>query len=301
MKSTGKHRAASAAPRTGAAALMIGGLVAGTVATAGAAALTQETSTESATAADTTSTASSTADSPLASQAKALASLRSASLGELRDQSAADRSEARSAPADAASVATVLSGSTFTGETVVVEEEVVEEAAAESTEQAATATATEQAATQTQQQAAPARQQQAAPATQTQAPATTTSSAPAQSAPAQSAPAPIAGGVVGIAQQYVGYGYTLPGNPPSTFDCSSFTWWVYKQAGINIPMTVAGQKAAVTPVSNPQPGDLVFTNQFYHVGIYAGNGMVIEALNASSGVTYGAPVYGGVWYGRITG
>ncbi|WP_161965223.1 C40 family peptidase [Ornithinimicrobium cerasi] len=142
-----------------------------------------------------------------------------------------------------------------------------------------------------------------APPVQTAAPAPQPAPAP-QTAPAPAAaplqqPAPVSGGVVDIARQYVGYPYVLGGTPPATFDCSSFTWWVYQQAGIDIPRTVAGQKAAVTPVSNPQPGDLVFTNDFYHVGLYAGNGMVVEALNAGSGVTYGAPVYGSIWYGRL--
>jgi cell wall-associated NlpC family hydrolase len=294
MKSTGKHRASSAAPRNGAAALMIGGLVAGTVATAGATTLGGEPTPG--TAAPTASeqpSAVSTADRAQEG-AVALASLRSASLSELRDQTAADRSQARKAPADAASVATVLEGSAFTGETVQVEvvEEVAEAAPAEQAG-APAQSATTQAAPQ---QQAPQRQQ----ATQQQT-ATTTQQAAAPAAPAPAAPAPVGGGIVGIAQQYVGYPYVLGGTPPSTFDCSSFTWWVFQQAGIDIPRTVAGQKAAVTPVSNPQPGDLVFTTSFYHVGIYAGNGMVIEALNAGSGVTYGAPVYGGIWYGRITG
>lgn len=302
MKFTGKHRASSAAPRNGAAALMIGGLVAGTVATAGATTFRQETAPETSAPSVTEQT---TAVSTNADQARegaaALASLRSASLSELRDQSGADRSQARSAPADAASVSTVLAGSAFTGTTVEVEE-VVE--AAPATEQA---TATQEEAAAPAQQAAPQQQTQAAPQQQAApAPQQQTQAAPQQQAAAAApapapAPAPVGGGVVGIAQSYVGFPYVYGGNPPSAFDCSSFTWWVFQQAGIDIPRTVNGQKAAVTPVSNPQPGDLVFTSQFHHVGLYAGNGMVIEALNPGSGVTYGAPVYGGIWYGRITG
>lgn len=282
MKSTGKHRATGAVPRTGAAAIMIGGLVAGTVATAGAATLGQEPSGTDATASAVKGTSAEASATDVQEQAASLASLRSSSLSELRDQVAADRSEARKAPEDAASVATVLSNSAFTGQTVEVEETVeveVETAPAEQT---------------TVQEAAPA--EQAAP-TQQAAPAQEAAPAPAPAA----APAPVGGDVVGIALQYVGYPYVLGGTPPSTFDCSSFTWWVYQQMGISIPRTVSGQKAAVTPVSNPQPGDLVFTSDFYHVGIYAGNGMVVEALNPSTGVTYGAPVYGGIWYGRING
>lgn len=111
-------------------------------------------------------------------------------------------------------------------------------------------------------------------------------------------PAPT-GGVIGVAAQYVGYPYVLYGTPPQSFDCSAYTWYVFQQAGIDIPRSVNGQKAAVTPVSNPQPGDLVFYNDFHHVGIYAGNGMTYEALNPGAGVRYGPLVSSNVWYGRI--
>src|SRR5690606_12692082 len=77
-----------------------------------------------------------------------------------------------------------------------------------------------------------------------------------ETAPVQQAPAPVGGGVLGIAAAYVGYPYVLYGTPPQSFDCSSYTWFVFQQAGISIPRTVAGQRGAVTPVSDPQPGDL---------------------------------------------
>ena len=120
-----------------------------------------------------------------------------------------------------------------------------------------------------------------------------------QQAPEQAAPAPVGGSLLGIAASYVGYPYVLYGTPPQAFDCSAYTWWVFKQAGIDIPRTVAGQKAAVTPVSDPQPGDLVFYNDWYHVGIYAGNGMTYEALNPSTDVRYGPLLSNNVWYGRL--
>ncbi|MGC5583182.1 C40 family peptidase [Ornithinimicrobium sp. W1665] len=158
---------------------------------------------------------------------------------------------------------------------------------------------TERAAAPVQQDEAPV-QESGTPAQLDEAPVRQSVTPVQQASPVQqAAPAPVGGGVVAIARQYVGYPYVLGGTPPYSFDCSSFTWWVFQQAGIDIPRTVSGQKAAVTPVSDPQPGDLVFTEDFYHVGIYAGNGLVVEALNPSTDVTYGAPVYGGIWYGRI--
>lgn len=112
------------------------------------------------------------------------------------------------------------------------------------------------------------------------------------------APAPVLG-VLDVAAQYVGYPYVLPSNPPSTFDCSSYTWWVYRQVGIELPRTVEGQRGAVTPVSDPQPGDLIFYNDAYHVGIYAGGGMTYEAANPSDGVRYGPLFSQSVWFGRV--
>jgi len=119
--------------------------------------------------------------------------------------------------------------------------------------------------------------------------------------PPETIPEPVtapSGGVLGIAASYVGAPYVLYGTPPASFDCSGFTWWVFKQAGINIPKSVNGQRAAVTPVSTPQPGDLVLYNDWHHVGIYAGNGMTYEALNPGTGVRFGPILSENVWYGR---
>jgi cell wall-associated NlpC family hydrolase len=301
MKSIGKHRSASHGPRTGAAALMIGGLVAGTVATAGATTLHRAPATQDGTAnalsgdlsARVTDDASATADLERAARA----SLRSASLSELRDQTAADRSEARTAPEDAATVETVLSRSGFTGQTIVQEPV---EVVAESETVAETRTAAES-GTAAPEPAQPEPAQQAAPEQQqTQQAVQPAHQQAAQPAPVQqAAPTPVGGSVLSVAAAYVGYPYVLYGTPPSSFDCSAYTWYVFQQAGISIPRTVAGQRGAVTPVSDPQPGDLVFYNDWHHVGIYAGGGMTYEALNASTDVRYGPLLSSNVWYGRI--
>ncbi len=119
--------------------------------------------------------------------------------------------------------------------------------------------------------------------------------------PVQQAAKPAAGGVLGIAAQYQGIMYRYGGNSPETgFDCSGYTSYVFRQVGISLPRTAEDQRQAVTPVSDPQPGDLVFFGApAYHVGIYAGNGMMWDSPRSgkavdrrdiwSSSVTYGRP------------
>lgn len=119
-------------------------------------------------------------------------------------------------------------------------------------------------------------------------------------APAPSAPAPT-GGVLGVAAQYTGIMYQWAGSSPSTgFDCSGYTSYVFAQVGISLPRTAAAQQAMATPVSSPQPGDLVFYGSpAYHIGIYAGNGMMYDS--GKPGIpSQLRPVFGGVTgYGRV--
>ena len=136
----------------------------------------------------------------------------------------------------------------------------------------------------------------------TRAPITPTQSAPV--APTQSAPvappAPSTGGVIGIAASLAGIPYVYGGTTTAGFDCSGYTQYVVAKLGINLPRTAQDQQQAVTAVSNPQPGDLVFFGvSASHVGIYAGNNMMwnsphggaVVALQSiwSSTVTYGRP------------
>jgi cell wall-associated NlpC family hydrolase len=103
-------------------------------------------------------------------------------------------------------------------------------------------------------------------------------SASAPTGKVTSNPAPSASGIVGIAQSMFGVPYAYGGTSPSGFDCSGFTSWVYRQAGISIPRTASAQQSAATRVSSPQPGDLVFFGYpAYHVGIYVSPGRMIDA------------------------
>jgi peptidoglycan DL-endopeptidase CwlO len=92
-------------------------------------------------------------------------------------------------------------------------------------------------------------------------------------------PAGHAGGVVGIAMQYLGVPYVWGGASPSGFDCSGFTMYVFAQVGISLPHNAAMQYGMGSPVGREflQPGDLVFFNGLGHVGLYIGGNQFIHA------------------------
>lgn len=106
------------------------------------------------------------------------------------------------------------------------------------------------------------------------------------------APVTVAGSGKGVAA--LNAALTQRGKPyvwgaagPSAFDCSGLVMWAFKQVGISLPHSSSAQSRMGTPVSRDQlqPGDLVF---FYspvsHVGIYAGNGQVINATTSGQPV-----------------
>lgn len=131
----------------------------------------------------------------------------------------------------------------------------------------------------TQARAAEQQRQQRAQAQQTRAAA-----APQQQAPAPRATGNMAG-VVSAAYSGIGVPYVYGGKTRAGWDCSGFTSWAYRQAGISIPSSTSAIRGSgqFVRTSSPKPGDLVFQNGGGHVGIYVGNGMMIGAQNPSTG------------------
>jgi cell wall-associated NlpC family hydrolase len=112
---------------------------------------------------------------------------------------------------------------------------------------------------------------------------------------------PATGGILGIAAQYKGIMYRYGGTSPETgFDCSGYTQYVFKQIGISLPRTAEEQRQVATPVSDPQPGDLVFFGApAYHMGIYAGDGKMWDSPRTGKAVDLRDIWSSSVTYGRV--
>ena len=91
--------------------------------------------------------------------------------------------------------------------------------------------------------------------------------------------------VVADAEAYLGTPYVWGGEKPGVgFDCSGLVQWVYAEAGISLPRVAQDQFDAgphVPAGATLYPGDLVFFGSgpqaVEHVGIYVGNGEMIDA------------------------
>ncbi len=121
-----------------------------------------------------------------------------------------------------------------------------------------------------------------------------TAAAPPGASPI-AAPAPVSGttrGEIALAfgRAQLGEPYVFGATGPNRWDCSGLTQAAWRAAGISIPRTTytqvrIGQRVARTDL---RLGDLVF---FYgsrpsHVGLYAGNGMVLNAPRPGKTVSY---------------
>ena len=100
--------------------------------------------------------------------------------------------------------------------------------------------------------------------------------------------------VISYAKQFLGKPYIWGAQGPNGFDCSGFTYYVFKNAaGITLPRTSSAQSKYGTYVSksNLKAGDLIFfdtvgpnNGAVTHVGIYIGNGQFIHAASGQGKV-----------------
>jgi hypothetical protein len=96
--------------------------------------------------------------------------------------------------------------------------------------------------------------------------------------------------IIREATKYLGYPYIWGGSSPETsFDCSGFVSWVLTNSGVLDTGRISAQGLCnlCSPVSakEAKPGDLVFfkgtydTAEVSHVGIYVGDGMMLQCGN----------------------
>ena len=99
----------------------------------------------------------------------------------------------------------------------------------------------------------------------------------------------------------LGYPYIWGAAGPTSFDCSGLVMWAYQQVGISLPhFTVSQYNSGVHVArSDLEPGDLVFFfSNISHVGMYIGNGMMIDAPNFGEDVKV-QPIYWNEFVGAV--
>jgi cell wall-associated NlpC family hydrolase len=110
-----------------------------------------------------------------------------------------------------------------------------------------------------------------------------------------------------FALEQLGKPYRMPPDPPTSWDCSSLVQAAYAAAGITLPRTTYQQVSGSGPwlPLDPaawQPGDLLFSlgddprdGLPGHVGVYLGDGYLVEAPHTGATVTVTSlPAYGSV-------
>jgi cell wall-associated NlpC family hydrolase len=107
--------------------------------------------------------------------------------------------------------------------------------------------------------------------------------------------APAALEAVRLARRYIGYAYVWGGETPRQgFDCSGLVMYVYGKLGVELPhgsveQWRGGYGQKVPRQRDLRPGDIVFFKNTWrrgisHVGIYAGNRLIIQAISENVGI-----------------
>ncbi|MFN2526152.1 MAG: NlpC/P60 family protein [Actinomycetota bacterium] len=92
---------------------------------------------------------------------------------------------------------------------------------------------------------------------------------------------------VEAALSQLGKPYQWGAEGPDSYDCSGLTMWAWAHAGVSLPHNSGAQYAATPRVAADdwQPGDLLFFgNPIHHVGMYIGDGQMVEAPYTGSQV-----------------
>jgi len=95
---------------------------------------------------------------------------------------------------------------------------------------------------------------------------------------------------VSFAESQLGKAYKWAGAGPTTYDCSGLTMVAWKKAGVMLPHSAQDQYDLTSrvPIADLLPGDLVFfgtATDVYHVGIYIGNGNMVDAPETGQNVS----------------
>jgi peptidoglycan DL-endopeptidase CwlO len=88
---------------------------------------------------------------------------------------------------------------------------------------------------------------------------------------------------------------------PDSYDCSGLVMWAFAQEGISLPHYTGAQWNSGMHVSRSdlQPGDLVFFfADISHVGIYLGNGLMVDAPSTGQDVQV-QPVFWSAYVGAV--
>lgn len=133
-------------------------------------------------------------------------------------------------------------------------------------------------------------------------PSPSPSPSPSPTTPPAPTPQPVPSaveGAIAFAKAQLGKPYRLGGRGPDAWDCSGLTKMSYASVGVYVgthsstdQYNYMAAQGRLVPFSQAQPGDLIFYSdggsasnpRKYHVTIYLGGGMMIEAPNPSAPV-----------------
>ena len=92
--------------------------------------------------------------------------------------------------------------------------------------------------------------------------------------------------------------YVWQGAGPNEFDCSGLVMWAYAQAGVTLPHYSFSDETVGSPVASladAKVGDIIVLMGGEHVGLYAGNGMLLNAPEYGYDVSI-QPIS---WFGQL--